>query len=152
MEIDLRLLFCHIKSVLEYRRKFSVENCEAGIFKTIKEFFTISPKLPTDVRKFQIKHLFLMMLSFSLGFAVYSAFPGLGSGFVLATTAFWAGFGFLIVSDTIDHGPIDDRGIVAQAFNIVGILMVAVSVITIVALAVLFILFVTMTMMGITLD
>ena len=68
-----------------------------------------------------------MVLSFSVSFAIFSAFPLMGFLLIALTVSFWGGLASLFVSDLIDHGPIDDRGWVAQSFNVLGILIVAVS-------------------------
>ncbi len=70
-----------------------------------------------------------VMVSFGVAFGIYSAQPAIGLGVTLVVSSFWFGFALLVVSDSIDNGPIDERGWISQTFNVTGILIVALSAI-----------------------
>lgn len=70
-----------------------------------------------------------VMVSFGVAFGIYNVQPIVGFGVVLAVFSFWFGFVLLVVSDSIDNGPIDERGWISQTFNVTGILIIALSAI-----------------------
>lgn len=88
--------------------------------------------IPTDIRQFQLKHLFWLALSFCVPLSLWSHSPFFGLPLLVAVSCFWTGMGLLFISDNIDNGPIDERGWMSQFFNLIGFFMVAFSVIAII--------------------
>lgn len=72
----------------------------------------------------------MMLMAFSFAVALICAryFPFPGRFAVLLVTLFWSGCAALTISDTIDSRPVEDRNLIAQAFNAIGAVSVGVSV------------------------
>lgn len=90
--------------------------------------------IPTDIRQFQLKHMFWLALSFCVPLSLLSHSPFFGLPLLVAVSCFWTGMVLLFISDNIDNGPIDERGWMSQFFNLIGFFMVAFSVIAIILL------------------
>jgi hypothetical protein len=77
---------------------------------------------------FDLKQLFGMVFSFAVALACLKYFPNFGFGAVAIVVGFWAGFGFLFVSDTIDNRPIDARTWISQLLNLCGLAIIVGSI------------------------
>ena len=85
--------------------------------------------IPNDVRQFSLKHLLAIVLSISVSLGIMRYLPTFGLRILLAVSFFWAGMGLLLISDTVDHRPIDERNRISQLCNILGLLIVVFSLI-----------------------
>ena len=85
--------------------------------------------IPTDVRQFRLKHLFIISITLCLPSALIPYSPDYGYPLLMGVVSFWVGMGSLALSDSIDNRPIDDRGLTSQLLNLLGILLVAFSII-----------------------
>ena len=47
-----------------------------------------------------------------------------GLGLAIANLGFWFGYLLLIISDSLDSGPIDQRRYTSQAFNLFGMMII----------------------------
>ena len=57
--------------------------------------------------------LYLLQLNTAVGF-----------GLAVTTAGFWFGYLLLIISDSLDSGPIDRRRYTSQAFNLFGMMII----------------------------
>ena len=76
----------------------------------------------SDARRFEIRHLFLLMTTMAIGLGAARAIPGLGWSILACIVAFWCGRGILIIADLIDDRPIDERNLVSATFSVIGAL------------------------------
>ena len=76
-----------------------------------------------DMKQFSIAKIMIATVSFAVAAWIGSAF-GIGGQLVFAAvSAFWVGFGFLVVSDVFGNGPIEDRSPLSQMLNGLGLIV-----------------------------
>ena len=85
--------------------------------------------IPTDVSRFGLMHMLAIPFSICIALGLWLCIPPLGLAISIGTASFWIGMACLFVSDTIDNGAIDERDWASQAFNVLGLFVVAFSVV-----------------------
>lgn len=84
--------------------------------------------IPADTRKFGLKTLLTAITSIAVAFALQPYLSVHGFLAPLTACGFWVGMSLLVVSDVTDSGPIDSRGPISQALNLLGILAIILSI------------------------
>ena len=83
--------------------------------------------IPKDASQFRLQHLFWMMFSFASSAGVYQLDSDSGLPCLILTSVFWAGCVMLVIADSIDKRPIDEKQLLIQLMNVVGALMIGAS-------------------------
>jgi len=65
-----------------------------------------------------------IMVSVAMALYLLQLDAGAGLGLAIATVGFWFGYLLLIISDSLDSGPIDRRRYTSQAFNLFGMMII----------------------------
>lgn len=64
------------------------------------------------------------MVSVAMALSLLQLDTVAGLGLAIANLGFWFGYLLLIISDSLDSGPIDQRRYTSQAFNLFGMMII----------------------------
>ena len=89
--------------------------------------------VPSDVSKLKIIDFIKLTTAFAIATAVWPFFPPLS----IVIASYCIGFCLLVISDSIDNRPMDDRRFLSMVFNNLGILMLVLGFLGMLATAIL---------------
>jgi len=79
---------------------------------------------PNNMHQFSVKHLFILVASFCVAFAIITRSFEIGLPLLVAVSGFWMGFCILMLSDKLDNRLIDERSKLSQLLSVLGAMII----------------------------